>query len=162
MHNILSEGRKIESRRQLRKKEKETSERNRSNLETERNYFNVEMNFDEGFNISNRTLFTLIFTISPSFPLRKTRNFCSFQVTRFVLGDLFIKMESYLLEVHIRFYPNSVYVRVCLPLCLCLYLCLSVALSLSLTISSQTMDMVVTQKKENANRKNREKLCKNL
>ena len=35
--------------------------------------------------------------------IHKTRNFCSFQVTRFVVGDLFIQMKSYLLEVNIGF-----------------------------------------------------------
>ena len=33
------------------------------------------------------------------FSLERTRNFCSFQVTRFVMGNLFIKMKSILLEI---------------------------------------------------------------
>ena len=37
------------------------------------------------------------------FSLDKTRDFCSFQVTPFVVRKLFIKMKSYLLEVFIRF-----------------------------------------------------------
>ena len=36
-------------------------------------------------------------------PLEKTRKFCSFQVTHFVLGDLFIKIKSFLLQVYVRF-----------------------------------------------------------
>ena len=33
------------------------------------------------------------------FSLERTKNFCSFQVTRFVVRNLFIKMKSYLLQV---------------------------------------------------------------
>ena len=34
--------------------------------------------------------------------LEKTRDFCSFQVTRFAAGNLFIKMKSYFLEFYIK------------------------------------------------------------
>ena len=43
-------------------------------------YCNVVMNFDDGIS------------------LEKTRDFCFFEVTRFVIGNLFFKMKSFFLE----------------------------------------------------------------